>query len=152
MVKPGALDGLGIHTVADLIHHLPRRHEDRRKLKPIGDLRDGEVAIVHGTIEKVRSARLRGRKSYVEASVTDGTGVVELVDAIEARTVARDDAARAERAIARTRRLVAEAAAKALRARIRTSADFDALCSKVQAGEIDAASAAQTLIEALGKK
>ena len=78
MVKPAALENLGIQSVADLIHHLPRRHQDRRRLRPIESLRDGEDAIVRGVIEKVRTARLRNRKSFVEATVSDGTGCVKV--------------------------------------------------------------------------
>ena len=78
MVKPKALENLGIESVADLIHHLPRRHEDRRRLRSIGDLRDGEMAIVRGTIDKVRTARLRNRKTFVEATVSDETGALKV--------------------------------------------------------------------------
>ena len=55
-----ALDHLGIHTVQDLLFHLPLRYEDRTRIHPIGGLYpgaraqiEGEVehaAIVHGTI------------------------------------------------------------------------------------------------------
>ncbi len=78
MVKPKALENLGIESVADLIHHFQRRHEDRRRLRPIETLRDGEMAIVRGVIERVKMARLRNRKSFVEATVCDETGAVKV--------------------------------------------------------------------------
>jgi ATP-dependent DNA helicase RecG len=78
MARPGALKNLGIETVEDLVLHLPRRHEDRSRLRPIAELVDGDVAIVRGTIERIRSARLRGRKSYVQAALCDESGAVHV--------------------------------------------------------------------------
>ena len=78
MARPAALKNLGVETVEDLVHHLPRRHEDRSRLRPIGDLGDGEVAIARGTIRSTRTARLRGRKSYFEAKLCDDSGCVNL--------------------------------------------------------------------------
>jgi len=77
-VQPKALEALGLRTVADLIQHLPRRHEDRRSFRPIATLLDGEQAIVCGRIEKLRSPRLRGRRSLVTASVADDTGAIDV--------------------------------------------------------------------------
>ena len=51
--RPAALEALGIRTIADLVHHLPRRHEDRRSFRPIATLQEGDMAIVRGTIEKL---------------------------------------------------------------------------------------------------
>ena len=60
------------------MHHLPRRHEDRRAFRAVDALQEGETAIVRGQIEGVRQVRVAGRKSYVQASVGDGTGYVEV--------------------------------------------------------------------------
>jgi len=78
MARPAALKNLGVETVEDLIHHLPRRHEDRSRLRPIGDLKDSDVAIARGTILSTRTVRLRGRKSYFEAKLCDDSGCVKL--------------------------------------------------------------------------
>jgi len=78
MARPEALRALGITTVADLLHHLPRRHEDRRAFRRIADLEEGETAILKGRVEGVRAVRLRGRAGYVQASVGDGSGYVEV--------------------------------------------------------------------------
>ena len=69
--RPQALEALGLRTVADLVQHLPRRHEDRRNFKPIATILDGEFAVVRGVIEKLRAPRIRGRRSLVTASVAD---------------------------------------------------------------------------------
>jgi ATP-dependent DNA helicase RecG len=42
----------GIHTLEDLLYFLPRDYEDRRKVIPIGDLREGQRAVVFGEILK----------------------------------------------------------------------------------------------------
>ena len=41
-----ALRGLDLHTVGDLLFHLPLRYEDRRRLTPLADLREGAEALV----------------------------------------------------------------------------------------------------------
>ncbi|MHC4817985.1 MAG: hypothetical protein ACYTF8_08015, partial [Planctomycetota bacterium] len=78
MTRPSALQALGIHTVADLLHHLPRRHEDRSRFQAVDSLEEGEAAIVKVTVEAIRPVRLRGRKSYVQASVLDDSGYLEV--------------------------------------------------------------------------
>ncbi|MFB3066176.1 MAG: ATP-dependent DNA helicase RecG [Planctomycetota bacterium] len=76
--RPGALKQLGIDTVADLIHHLPRRHEDRRSFRPILSLQDGESAIVRGEVLSIRTVRTRARRSFVQASVGDESGEISV--------------------------------------------------------------------------
>jgi ATP-dependent DNA helicase RecG len=78
MAAPAALEALGIRTVGDLLHHLPRRHEDRRTFRPLGALEEGETAVVRGHVEGVRVVHLRGRTSYVQATVVDGSGFVDV--------------------------------------------------------------------------
>jgi len=78
MTKPSALKNLGLETVHDLLWHLPRRHEDRRRFRPIARLRDGETSIVRGTIEGIRPVRVRYRTSYVQATLRDETGYLDV--------------------------------------------------------------------------
>ncbi len=78
MAKPSALRALGIHTVKDLLFHLPRRHEDRTTFRPLASLEDGEVAVVRGRVEAVRAVHLRGRTSYVQATVVDDSGFLDV--------------------------------------------------------------------------
>jgi len=72
----GRLAGLGIHTVKDLLFHLPLRYEDRTRLQAIGALRPGEAALIEGRIE--HSAVVRGRRAMLVAVVGDGTGRLSL--------------------------------------------------------------------------
>jgi ATP-dependent DNA helicase RecG len=73
-----ALGTLGIRTVEDLLHHYPRRHEDRSHLRPIGSVREGETVTVGGEVTDVRLARMRGRLSLVTVTVRDGSGCLDL--------------------------------------------------------------------------
>ncbi len=72
---------LGIHSVDDLLHHLPRRLEDRSHLRSIYDLTHGAVETVQGAIGRVQQFRPRRRRGLVivKASVMDGSGVLHAV-------------------------------------------------------------------------
>ena len=78
MARSGALESLELRTVADLIHYLPRRHEDRSNLRPIGTILDNETVVVRGRVDAVRSARLRGNKSYVQIALCDDSGCIDV--------------------------------------------------------------------------
>jgi RecG-like helicase len=45
------LDKLGIHSVQDLLFHLPVRYQDRTRIAPIGQLRPGDQAVIEGVVE-----------------------------------------------------------------------------------------------------
>jgi ATP-dependent DNA helicase RecG len=74
---PG-LSRLGVESVADLLHHYPRRYIDRSAVEKIGDLRVGQEATVIATVRKVRRAFTRHRKSIVTVTLWDGTGYLDL--------------------------------------------------------------------------
>jgi len=71
--RAAAFAALGVHTVADLLWHLPFRHELVPRSVPIGALRCAETATVVGTIRRVRVSRGASRGSVV-VDVEDGTG------------------------------------------------------------------------------
>ena len=71
-----ALGQLGIHSVQDLLFHLPMRYEDRTRIHPIGSLYPGARAQVEGEIE--HAAIVRGRRPMLVASLFDGTGRLTL--------------------------------------------------------------------------
>lgn len=66
-----------IHTLEDLLYFLPRDYEDRRKIIPIGDLREGQKAVVFGEILKSGVSHFFKRKIFY-AYITDGTGFLTL--------------------------------------------------------------------------
>ncbi|PMP67371.1 MAG: DNA helicase RecG [Thermodesulfobacterium geofontis] len=66
-----------IHTLEDLLYFLPKDYEDRRKITPIGDLREGQRAVVFGEILKSGTSHFYKRKIFY-AYITDGTGFLTL--------------------------------------------------------------------------
>ncbi|MFD9792466.1 ATP-dependent DNA helicase RecG [Streptomyces sp. NPDC059070] len=73
-------DHLGLHTVGDLLHHYPRRYEERGQLTRLADLPlDEDVTVV----AQVADARVHtfngGRGQRLEITITDGSGRLQLV-------------------------------------------------------------------------
>ena len=68
-----AADTLGLHTVGDLLEHLPR---DRRRARTVAQLTPGEAVTVVVEVRSIasRSVRRRGMRPLVEATVGDETG------------------------------------------------------------------------------
>jgi ATP-dependent DNA helicase RecG len=69
---------LGVRTVEDLLFHLPRGYEDRRRATSIRDLEVGETGLITGRIVSVELRRTRTGKSLLEVIVADGTGAISL--------------------------------------------------------------------------
>jgi ATP-dependent DNA helicase RecG len=76
---------LGLHTVGDLLHHYPRRYEERGRLTHLADLPMDEHVTV---VAQVADARLhtfassrapRGKGQRLEVTITDGSGRIQLV-------------------------------------------------------------------------
>ncbi|MFI8950932.1 ATP-dependent DNA helicase RecG [Streptomyces sp. NPDC053750] len=76
---------LGLHTVGDLLHHYPRRYEERGQLTHLADLPMDEHVTV---VAQVADARLhtfasskapRGKGQRLEVTITDGHGRLQLV-------------------------------------------------------------------------
>lgn len=70
---------LGIHSVRDLLLHVPRRYEDRRNLPPIRLARPGQHLTVRGRITHVESRAGRGRVTPTKCVLSDGTGQITLM-------------------------------------------------------------------------
>jgi ATP-dependent DNA helicase RecG len=68
-----ALETLGLHTVGDLLEHVPH---DRRDARTVAELRPGETATVTVEVRSVttRPVRRRGMRPLVEATVADASG------------------------------------------------------------------------------
>ncbi|MFJ5558431.1 ATP-dependent DNA helicase RecG [Streptomyces sp. NPDC093250] len=76
---------LGLQTVGDLLHHYPRRYEERGRLTHLADLPMDEHVTV---VAQVADARLhtfasakapRGKGQRLEVTITDGSGRLQLV-------------------------------------------------------------------------
>jgi ATP-dependent DNA helicase RecG len=70
------LQVLGMHSVLDLLFHLPLRYQDRTRLTPIGALRHGMDVVIEGTV--AGAAVMFGRRRSLMVKVQDGSGVVSL--------------------------------------------------------------------------
>ncbi|HWQ80377.1 MAG TPA: ATP-dependent DNA helicase RecG, partial [Anaerovoracaceae bacterium] len=78
--KSAALNKLKIDTIEDFLFFYPRDYEDRREMRQIAFLRDGETALVKGTI--ILLVKGRGRfpgKQTLKLMVQDETGAMEVV-------------------------------------------------------------------------
>ncbi|MHC1766002.1 MAG: ATP-dependent DNA helicase RecG [Verrucomicrobiia bacterium] len=72
--RSAQLARLGVRTVGDLLLLRPRRHEDRRKMVRVADLRLNEPATVRGQIVALGLKTFsKKRKSVFEIIVDDGT-------------------------------------------------------------------------------
>ena len=70
---------LNIHNVDDLLHHYPRNYEFYEEATPIGQVTEGEVVTVTGTIYgKVQLANMRNLQ-VISIHVKDLTGVIKVV-------------------------------------------------------------------------
>jgi ATP-dependent DNA helicase RecG len=63
---------LGIHSLQDLLFHLPHRYEDRTRLIPMGQLRIGDVGVVEGEIMK--ADLMMGRRRSLQVTLKDSSG------------------------------------------------------------------------------
>jgi len=72
-----ALETLGLHTVGDLLEHLPRA---RGEARTVATLQRGETATLLVEVRRIdtRSVRRRGMKPRVEANVADHTGSIRV--------------------------------------------------------------------------
>lgn len=72
-----ALRKAGLNSIADLLYNIPRTYLDQTKVTPIGNCRVGEKVVLIGTIK--RAGVVRGRRSRFMATLTDGTGEIQLL-------------------------------------------------------------------------
>jgi ATP-dependent DNA helicase RecG len=75
-LSPKAAEGaeaLGLHTVGDLLEHVPRA---RREARTVAALQPGEMATVVVEVRSIasRPVRRRGMRALVEATVADASG------------------------------------------------------------------------------
>ncbi|WP_446811631.1 ATP-dependent DNA helicase RecG [Methylomonas sp. 2BW1-5-20] len=70
------LEKLGIHTLQDLLFHLPLRYQDRSRIVPISHLLPGMTTLVCGTVEFTDSIQ-RGRPSVI-CRIADDSGSLSI--------------------------------------------------------------------------
>jgi len=67
---------LGLHTVQDMLFHLPMRYEDRTRVLPIGSLRPGDSVVIQG--EVLLTEIKFGKRRTLLSRISDGTGTITL--------------------------------------------------------------------------
>ncbi|EHC9571705.1 ATP-dependent DNA helicase RecG, partial [Salmonella enterica] len=67
---------IGLHTVQDLLLHLPLRYEDRTHLYPIGELLPGIYATVEG--EVLNCNITFGGRRMMTCQISDGSGILTM--------------------------------------------------------------------------
>ena len=67
---------IGLHTVQDVLFHLPLRYEDRTRVVPIGGLRPGRRAVIEGEIQ-LAEVVFRRRRALL-CRLADGSGFLTL--------------------------------------------------------------------------
>ncbi|MFJ2231088.1 ATP-dependent DNA helicase RecG [Streptomyces halstedii] len=73
-------DHLDLHTVGDLLHHYPRRYEERGRLTALTDLPLDEHVTVVAQVADARVMTFNGgRGRRLEVTLTDGSGRLQLV-------------------------------------------------------------------------
>ncbi len=78
--KAALLAKMDIHTIEDLMLHLPRDYQDRRQICPIADIPEDKPVLIQGTVKTVKADPYRpGRKQILRVFVVDETGGLEIL-------------------------------------------------------------------------
>ncbi|MGB7994503.1 MAG: ATP-dependent DNA helicase RecG, partial [Photobacterium halotolerans] len=70
------LSKIGLHTVQDLLFHLPLRYEDRTRIWPIAEVKPGQHLTVQG--EVLHNAISFGKRRMLTVKISDTSGSVTL--------------------------------------------------------------------------
>jgi ATP-dependent DNA helicase RecG len=70
------LKALGLQTVEDACYFPPRRHEDRTRFVPLGELRPGQLVTTSGRIVRQQLRRMRRGQTLFEMALADDTGTL----------------------------------------------------------------------------
>jgi len=73
------LKKLEIHTLNDLIHHLPFRYEDFSIVKKIKDIQEGEVVTIEAVLDNIDNIYTKYGKKLTKAKVGDETGYLDVI-------------------------------------------------------------------------
>jgi ATP-dependent DNA helicase RecG len=69
----------GIGSVADLLHHVPRRYIDRTKKSPIAQVPIGSEVTIIGEVRSVKDRRPRRNLHIIEAVIEDDSAQIKAV-------------------------------------------------------------------------
>ena len=74
-----SLEKAGIRTVADLLHHVPRRYIDRSQKSPIASVPIGQEVTIIGSVRSVQDRRPRRNLHIIEAVIEDDSARIKAV-------------------------------------------------------------------------
>jgi len=69
----------GLHTVEQVLRHLPRRHEDRSRPARLGEIREPGTYTAAATVLDARESRPRPGLTLLQARLTDGGAILPAV-------------------------------------------------------------------------
>lgn len=72
------LEGLGLHSVTDIIHNYPRRYDDFSTVSPITSIKPGPVTV-KAVIKQAKGRYVRRGMHITEAVASDDSGSVRLI-------------------------------------------------------------------------
>ncbi|MFC2061942.1 ATP-dependent DNA helicase RecG [Elusimicrobiota bacterium] len=78
-VRSRLLLNMEIKTVHDLLTYYPQRYEDRRKIRDIAMINDGDTALIKGEVTGHKQVYLRGKKNLLKINIKDKSGIMALV-------------------------------------------------------------------------
>ncbi|MFM2374307.1 MAG: ATP-dependent helicase RecG, ATP-dependent helicase RecG [Candidatus Parcubacteria bacterium] len=75
-----ALARLRLHTIGDLLYHLPTRYENIAEIQSIGSLEKGQDAIVYGQVSGLKTRKAwKSRRPIAEGYVEDGSSKIKII-------------------------------------------------------------------------
>ncbi|MBI3581415.1 MAG: hypothetical protein HY098_04975 [Nitrospinae bacterium] len=77
--RAALLARLGVRTVHDVLFHFPVRYQDRRNVRRIADLAEGEVQTVRGVILSATESRIRYGRRLFNVVIKDDSGFLRAV-------------------------------------------------------------------------
>ena len=73
-----ALAGVGVTNLLDLVTYYPRRYVDRTNQRSIGELAEGEEAMVLAVVRNVKTRRTRQGRALVEVDLFDNSSYLRV--------------------------------------------------------------------------
>ena len=78
--KAETLKRLNINTLEDLLYFFPVKYQDRRNIKPVFSLIEGDTALIKVQVTDIKGGHYYGGKqSPLKVTAKDDTGVIELI-------------------------------------------------------------------------